>query len=192
MTPAGRRPGPSTTSAAILGAARTLFAHGGYQGTTMRAIAEQAGVNQALIRHFYGSKQDLFLSAVALPEEAIGAMMTTLERTPRQRLGEQIVAVFVHIWRDPTTSHQVQAFFRAAAGTEEGAKMARDLAEHLLLPRFVATLAIEPSIGAAIVAQLLGFAFLSVIVGAEPLSTASDETVVALLGPTVQAYLDRS
>ena len=190
MSPAGRRPGPTTTSAEILAAARALFAQGGYPATTMRAVAERAGVNQALIRHFYGSKQQLFLAATSLPADAISLMLDTLEHTPRDVLGEHIVRAFVRIWQDSATSPQVRAFFRAAAGTEEGASTARQLADHVLVPRVTAILGIEPTRVAAMLAQLLGYAFLARIVGATPLAAATEDDVVALLSPTIQGYLD--
>ena len=63
----GRRPGAPDTRAAILAAARTRFASEGYGGATIRSIATDAGVDAALVHHYFGTKDDLFLAALQLP-----------------------------------------------------------------------------------------------------------------------------
>ena len=62
-----RRAGDSGTSEAILEAARAQFAEHGYRGATIRAIAATAGVDPALVHHFYGTKEALFAAAMRLP-----------------------------------------------------------------------------------------------------------------------------
>jgi AcrR family transcriptional regulator len=192
MTQAGRRPGPTTTDAAILAAARALFGRLGYRATTIRAVADEAGVNQALVRHFFGNKQQLFIAALQFPAEPLTRIMASLVEVPRERLGERLVGIFVGAWRDPETSQQIQAVFRSAATDPEGAVMARRMAEDVIVPTVSRTLGIEPVQVAAAMAQLLGFAFLSTIVGARPLAELDDSSAVALLAPTVQRYLDES
>ena len=69
----GRPPGPVSTSDDVLRAARTLFAERGYQATTVRAIAAAAGVTPAMIHHFFGSKQQVFLAAIRMPIDPVAA-----------------------------------------------------------------------------------------------------------------------
>ncbi len=190
MPPAGRRPGPTTTSAAILAAARDLFARSGYRATTVRGVAELAGVNPALVRHFYGSKQELFVAALEFPAEPLHQILSTLEESPRESRGERVVTVFVRAWRDPSTSQQLQAVFRSAATDDKGSLLARRLVEDVIVPTVAGLLGVEPQRVAAAMAQLLGYAFLSAIVQAEPLAGLDEESVVALLAPSVQAQLD--
>lgn len=190
MTPAGRRPGPTTTDAAILAAARAMFGRLGYRATTLRSVAEAAGVNPALIRHFFGSKQQLFIAALAFPPEPLQQILAALADAPRARLGERLVTVFVTAWRDPATTQQLQAVFRSAATDAEGAAMARRMAEDLVVPTVARALGIEPVRVAAAMAQLLGYAFVSTIVGAQPLAGLTEDEAIALLAPTVQRYLD--
>ena len=66
-TARGRRPGAPDTRAAVLVAARASFAEQGYRGTTIRAVASTAGVDPALVHHYFGTKDDLFLAAMELP-----------------------------------------------------------------------------------------------------------------------------
>jgi AcrR family transcriptional regulator len=56
----GRRPGNNPTRETILDAAEETFAKSGYAGTSLREIADRAGVNQALLHHYFGSKDGLF------------------------------------------------------------------------------------------------------------------------------------
>ena len=70
----GRRPGSPDTRAEILAVAREQFASRGYAGTSMRAVAAAAGVDAALVHHYFGTKDDLFVAALELkvdPREAL-------------------------------------------------------------------------------------------------------------------------
>ena len=63
----GRRPGDSGTREAIRAAARAQFAEQGFDRTSMRSVALQAGVDPTLVSHFFGSKQKLFAEVMQLP-----------------------------------------------------------------------------------------------------------------------------
>ncbi|HEX6508789.1 MAG TPA: helix-turn-helix domain-containing protein, partial [Chloroflexota bacterium] len=67
MRHAGRRPGATETRDEIVSAARRLFAEKGYDGTTIRGIAAAASVNPALVHHFFGTKQQVFVAALDFP-----------------------------------------------------------------------------------------------------------------------------
>jgi AcrR family transcriptional regulator len=63
--PAAKRPGRpeggnGKMRAEIMDAAEVIFANHGYAGTTLREISQHAGVTQALITYYFGSKFDLF------------------------------------------------------------------------------------------------------------------------------------
>ncbi len=63
----GRRPGAPDTRAEVLAAARASFAEKGFRGTTIRAVAAAAGVDPALVHHYFGTKDDLFVAALEIP-----------------------------------------------------------------------------------------------------------------------------
>ena len=63
----GRRPGQGDTREVIVEAARSLFSERGYDGTTMRLVAATAQVDPALIYHYFGSKQQLFVASMEIP-----------------------------------------------------------------------------------------------------------------------------
>ena len=63
----GRLPGGPDTRGQILASARRSFADKGFAGTTIRAVAAEAEVDPALVHHYFGSKDDLFLAALEIP-----------------------------------------------------------------------------------------------------------------------------
>ena len=71
----GRRSGPTETREQIAIAARAQFAERGFERATFRAIAEAAGVDPALVVHFYGSKDDLFREVMQLPPGLADALV---------------------------------------------------------------------------------------------------------------------
>jgi AcrR family transcriptional regulator len=185
----GRRPGPSHTRDEILAAARRLFAQRGFQGTTMRGIAAEAGVNAALVHHYYGNKEQLLIAAMNLPLNPAVVIEQLRDAGPREQLGERIVRFFVRTWRDPSTGQPLQALLRAAAATDTSAASMRQFLENVMVPRVAGLLDVPPLRVAGTFSQLIGFALAGTILRVEPLASASEDDLVALLAPSVQRYL---
>jgi AcrR family transcriptional regulator len=185
----GRRPGPSTTRDEILAAARRLFAQRGFQATTMRAIAAEAGVNAALVHHYYGNKEQLLVAAMNLPLNPAVVIEQLRDAGPREQIGERLVRFFVRTWRDPGTGQPLQALLRAAAATDTSAATTRQFIENVMIPRVSELFDIPRLRVAGAFAQLIGFALAGTIIRAEPLASATEDELVALLAPSVQRYL---
>lgn len=190
MATAGRRPGPTTTPDQILDAARALFAERGYQGTTMRAVADQAGVNSALVHHYFTSKERLFIAALRFPLNPAEAVGTLLAAGPRNEFAQRLVRYFVAAWRDAETGQQLQAVIRSAVGTPQGAASVRQLAEDVLLERTASVLGVSPLRLAAAITHLIGLMIGATIIGMEPLASASEDDLVDLVTPAIAYYLD--
>jgi len=186
----GRRPGPSNTRDEILAAARRLFAQRGFQGTTMRGIAAEAGVNAALVHHYYGNKEQLLIAAMNLPLNPAVVIEQLRDAGPREQIGERIVRFFVRTWRDPSTGQPLQALLRAAAATDTSATSMRQFLENVMVPRVAGLLDVPPLRVTGAFSQLIGFALAGTIIRVEPLASASEDDLVALLAPTIQRYLD--
>ena len=90
----GRRPGSPDTRAAVLSAARERFAAQGYAGTSVRAVAAAAGVDPALVHHYFGTKDDLFLAALEVKVDPRLAMLPVIEGGV-DGAGERLLRVFV-------------------------------------------------------------------------------------------------
>jgi AcrR family transcriptional regulator len=190
MATRGRRPGPSSTREDILAAARQLFAQRGYQATTMRGIAAEAGVNAALVHHYYGSKEQLLIAAMNLPLNPADVIRELRDAGPRGQLGERLVRFFVRTWRDPQTGQPLQALLRAAASSDAGAATMRQFVENVMLARLTTLLDVPRLRLAGGFAQLIGFALVGIVIEIEPLASATEDELVALFAPTIQRYID--
>src|SRR5262249_49189293 len=98
----GRRPGPTETRERIAAGARSLFAEFGYERTTFRKIAAAAGVDPALVVHFYGNKEDLFRQVMALPP-AIADALERIADGPRETVGRRLAELVVGALENPAS-----------------------------------------------------------------------------------------
>ena len=190
MARTGRRPGASGTREAILDAARRAFAGQGYQHATIRGVAELAGVDPALVHHYFGTKQALFVAAMRLPVNPVEQLTAVLADGPDQ-VGERLVAVFLSIWDHAADRSPLLALVRSATGDERAAAMLREFIAEEVLGQIAHRLGRpDARLRAALAgSQLIGLAMARYIVKVEPLASAPAAQVVAALGPTVQRYL---
>jgi AcrR family transcriptional regulator len=188
--PSGRRRGPSGTRELILIAARRQFARCGYDRASMRAIATDAGVDQKLIAHFFGSKQKLFLAAIDLPLNP-GEVIRAVLSGDRADVGERLASVLVRVLDEPELHQRLTGVIRAAASDPEVARMLR---EYLAREVFAAAEELLGVPDARLRANLVGSQFVGLVmaryvVGLQPLADAAPEVVAAAIAPTLQRYL---
>jgi AcrR family transcriptional regulator len=188
----GRRPGAADTRGRILDAARGVFGRAGYDGASVRAIAAEAGVDPALVHHYFGSKQRLFLAAMEFPIDPAVVLPRVLAEGPRATLGERFVAFVVALWDRPDVRPLLTGVVRSATTDPVAAGMARRfLAEGPFLALASATDRPDASLRAALAgSQMIGLAIARYVVGVEPLASLAPEGVARLVGPAVQRYLD--
>src|SRR3954447_9420889 len=106
MARTGRRPGDSGSREAILAAARDLFAERGYEGASMRAIGASAGVDAALVVHFFGTKANLLEAAIDWPFDPADEIPRLLAGGKRE-VGHRIVELLVATWDDASSRSSV-------------------------------------------------------------------------------------
>ena len=188
--PSGRRRGDSGTREAILRAAREQFAGHGYRGASLRAIAAAAGVDPALIRHFYGSKDDLFAATLDFPPAAVERVLEALHG-PREGLGERVVRAYLGLWEGPDTAAPLLTMFRSAVSSQQAADLLREFLRARVLSRVAPDLGPDrPELRTTLASShLLGTAVARYVVRVPPLADVDREELVALLAPTVQHYL---
>lgn len=190
MARTGRRPGASGTRDAILASARRRFAEDGYRGATIRAIAGDAGVDPALVHHYFGTKQELFGTVLDLPASP-GDLVDRLAAAEAHEVGRRVIETFLEVWDEPTRRERMKILLRTAMVDETAARMIRGfVVESLLAPVAARLGAGDAPLRATLVAsQLVGFAFVRYLLELEPLASASHEQVVAAYAPTLQRYL---
>ena len=186
----GRRAGESGTREAILDAARSRFARSGYDGATIRAIAADAGVDPALVHHFYGTKEKLFVAAMHFPIVP-SEVLQDVVGSSRQRRGEAIVRTVLGIWDDPPARVTALGLLRSAVTNEGAARMLREFVSDAILS--LVARAAEPhdaDFRAALVAsQVVGLGFARLVLELEPVASASVDELARAIGPTLQRYL---
>ncbi|WP_026423643.1 TetR/AcrR family transcriptional regulator [Actinokineospora inagensis] len=189
MTRSGRRPGPTETRDHILAAARAQFATHGYRGATLRGIAAEAGVNPALIHHFFGTKDQVFAAALNLPINP-DLIVTTILDGPRAEIPARLVRLFLTLWTAPESSKAMHALIRSVTTSESAADLLRQFLERAMLARVTDALNVPRLRAAAMAAQLVGLAMVRYIIRVEPLASAPEDEVVELLAPVLAHYLD--
>jgi len=186
----GRRPGRGDTRGAILDAARALFATQGFERSTIRAIANSAHVDPALVLHYFGTKENVFLSAVELPFEP-EAVLPTILAGDIESLGERIARFVVGLLEEDAARSRFLAVVRAAASEPAAALLLRGLIERRIRDPIAQALGGDDAeLRASLVgSQIIGLAMARYVVRVEPLASLPSESLVARIAPTLQRYL---
>jgi AcrR family transcriptional regulator len=189
----GRRPGRTSTRADIVEAAARLFAERGYEGASMRAIAAEAGVDAALVVHFFGNKPSLLAEAVRWPFDP-EVEMPALLVDGRGQVGRHLVELFVRTWDDQGSRNPILTLLRAATTEPQAADLMRDFLRLQLFGPLMDRLGVErPKLRAElVVSQLVGLGMARYVLRLEPLASAEPAQLVAWIAPTVQRYLTRT
>jgi AcrR family transcriptional regulator len=190
MPRTGRRPGKSGTREAILEAARGVFGRAGYERATIRDIAAEAGVDPALVHHFFRNKEGLFIAAMQLPFDPDTIVMAATEGDP-DRTGERIASLLLQVWDNADTRNPLLGLVRSAVSNEDAATMLREFMTATVLTRVAGKLGMpDARLRASLVAsQIIGLAIGRYIVKIEPLTSTPRATLIAALAPTFQRYL---
>lgn len=190
MSPGGRRRGESGTREAILAAAKHAFGTAGYAATSLRGVARAAGVDPALVTHFFGSKDGLFEAALELPFDPAVLVAAMLEPGV-EGLGERVVATFVGVWDASPGQGPLLAMLRSAVSSPDAAARMRELLLRVvLLPVAVGAGGSDPDRRAALLAsQVVGLAVTRYVLRMEPVASASAAELAPLYGPVLQRFL---
>jgi AcrR family transcriptional regulator len=188
----GRRPGNQDTREAILRSAREAFADRGFDQASIRQIATGAGVDPALVHHYFGTKDQLFLATVEAPIDPANLLSQVLGGDVQQ-VPERLVRTFLRVWDDPVTGSAAVALVRSGLQHDWSARMLREFVTTQILRRVLTQLDLAPAEapmrGSLIASQMIGMAMIRYVLKLEPLASADPEVVVASLAPTIRRYL---
>ena len=188
-SPRGRRPGTPDTRAEILGSARALFADRGFGGTTIRAIAADAGVDPALVHHYFGTKDDLFMAALELPVDPRTLLAPVVAAGP-DGAAERLLRTFLGVWDDPGHQPTFLGLFRSVMEPEGGRLLSEGFVPVVLEPVGEALGLDRPEQRMPVVAsQMIGLIICRYVLRLEPLASMEGEQVVATYAPAIQHYL---
>lgn len=186
----GRRPGESGTREAILTAARRQFAELGYDRTSMRQVAIEAGVDPTLVGHFHGSKQQLFLEVVELPVKPADVLPQLLQGD-KHDAGARLAHFVVGVFESEVGKSRIVGLVRAAASEPEAARLVRDLLTREVLTPLAEGIGSDDAAYRAslVMSQIVGLIMARYIVAVEPLASRDASAVADAIAPTLQRYL---
>jgi AcrR family transcriptional regulator len=173
------------TKAVILAAARERFRATGYQATTIRAVAADAGIDPSMVMRYFGNKDQLFAAAAEFDLK-----FPDLAGTDRLQLGRSLVRHFLAHWDGDDDALVI--LLRSGATNDEAAQRIREIFGSQLQPLVASRVpADEAATRAGLIAtQVLGLALCRFVLRLPPVVDMSHDEIVEWLGPTIQRYLD--
>ncbi len=171
-------------------AARTVFIEQGYDGATVRSIAALAGVDAAMVNHWFGGKEGLFAEAVLkLPFNPKDIADQLLDGDVDD-LGERIVRTFLTTW-DNTGGGVFTALMRSITSHEQAAHVLRDLLVKHIFERMLRRVGPDDHLFRAtlVASQLVGMGMVRYVAQFEPLASSDIDVMVPAVAPTIQRYL---
>ena len=185
----GRRPGAPDTRAEVLAAARSSFAEKGFRGTTIRAVAAAAGVDPALVHHYFGTKDDLFVAALEIPVDPREVLAPVVAAGP-DGAGERLLRTFLSVWDDPGIQPGLIALARTLVADDSAALVRDGFIPVVVGPVLASLVRDRPEVRVPLVAsQMIGLIVARYVIAIPPLAQMPAEDLVARVGPTLQHYL---
>jgi AcrR family transcriptional regulator len=186
----GRRPGGPDTRGEIVKAARESFADKGFAATSIRAVARRAGVDAALVHHYFDSKDELFIEAMAIPVDPRRIAAQIIDG-PLDEIGRRIATEFLGVWESPDGQQRMKALFRSVVTSDEVARMMREGITQMIIQPVSQVLDVpDAQLRVGLVAtQLVGTAIVRYLVGLEPIASIDVETLIDRLAPVLQLHL---
>lgn len=185
----GRPPGSSDTRDQILSAARELFAANGLDKTSIRAVATRAGVDSALVHHYFGSKQQLFAAAIHVPVDPM-EIIGPIREIPVEELGRALPSLLLPLWDEfaPSLTATLRSIL---AGSE--VTLLRSFLREVIVAELSTRLDDPPGSGVIraefVASQMLGVFLARYLLAVEPFASLSTDKIAATLAPNLQRYM---
>jgi AcrR family transcriptional regulator len=186
----GRPRGTTSTRADILEVARRRFLAEGYDGVTLRSIAQDAGVDVALVSYHFGSKKGLLGAAMSLPANP-AELLAREVAGPLNSLPERIVHRVVAVWEDPDVGGPLRALLEAAVRDPDVARLFREMIEREMLTRIADRIGGSDAARRAAVAvsQIAGLILARYVLAVEPLASMPADELATRMAPSLRAAL---
>lgn len=186
----GRPTGSSDTRDRILSSARELFARNGIDKTSIRSIAAAAGVDSALVHHYFGNKQQLFAAAIHIPVDPM-VVLEPLRRTPIEELGYVLPMLLVPLW-DSEMGDSLIATMRSLL-TGSDVSLIRSFLQEVIVAEVAPRVDNPAGTGRIrvqfVASQLVGVVMARYIIGLEPFASLPPEQIAKTIAPNLQRYL---
>jgi AcrR family transcriptional regulator len=171
---------------AILAAARRRFTEHGYERTTIRLVAFDAGVDPSMVMRYYGSKDGLFAAAVETDLQ-----LPNLSACDSADAADVLARHFMTLWRSGDGG-SLTLLLRSAMTHEAAAEHLRSVFAEQVAPmvRTMLGASAESDVRAGLVStQLLGFALTRYVLHLQPMVDIDDDEFIALTAATLRRIL---
>lgn len=186
----GRPRGTSDTRERILINARELFARNGIDKTSIRSIAAGAGVDSALVHHYFGTKEQLFAAAINIPIDPM-AILVPLRDTPVDELGHVLPSILLPLWDSEMGTGLIATMRSLLAGSD--ISLVRSFLQEVITAEVASRVDNPPGSGRLrvqfVASQLVGVVMARYIIGLEPFASLPPQQIAKTIAPTLQRYL---
>ncbi|MBV5245252.1 MULTISPECIES: TetR family transcriptional regulator [Mycolicibacterium] len=186
----GRRKGDPVSRETVLAAAKGRFARDGFEKTTLRAIAEDAGVDASMVLYLFGSKEALFRESLRLILDP-GVLIEALSGGEAD-IGTRMVRAYLGVWESPESAESMRTMLASATSNPDAREAFRGFIQDYVLAAVAGTLGGDDRarLRAMLAASsLVGTAMMRYLMEIPPLSELATEDVIRLVAPTVTRYL---
>jgi AcrR family transcriptional regulator len=186
----GRPAGSSNTRERILDRARDLFARNGIANTSIRAVAAAAGVDSALVHHYFGTKEKLFAAAVHIPIDPMD-VIGPLRDVPVEELGHRLPSILLPLWDSEIGAGFIAALRSILAGSE--VNLFRTFIQDVIAVEVGERVDDPPGSGIVriqfVASQLVGVVMARYILQLEPFASLPAQQIADTIAPNLQRYL---
>ncbi|MDX1886188.1 TetR/AcrR family transcriptional regulator [Mycolicibacterium sp. 120270] len=186
----GRPPGTSDTRERILNSARELFARNGIDKTSIRAIAADAGVDAALVHHYFGTKTQLFAAAIHIPIDPMD-VIGPLREVPIERLGYTLPSILLSLWDSELGKGFIATIRSILAGND--VSLIRSFLQEIIAVEVGSRVDNPPGSGRIrvqfVASQLVGVVLARYILELDPFKSLPIEQIAETIAPNLQRYL---
>jgi AcrR family transcriptional regulator len=186
----GRPAGSSNTRERILNSARELFARNGLKNTSIRSVAAAAGVDSALVHHYFGTKEQLFAAAIHIPINPVD-VIGPLREVPVDELGHRIASMLLTLWDSEIGANFVATLRSILAGSE--VNLFRTFIEDFIAVEVGSRVDNPPGSGLIrvqfVASQLAGVIVARYMLNLEPFASLPAQQVADTIAPNIQRYL---
>jgi AcrR family transcriptional regulator len=174
----------TTKRGAILAAASRLFVDNGYAGTSLRDIGRNADADAALVIHYFGSKDGVFLAAMRSVQAE-----HPISEGPIDTLGERFIRYVLEA--GPQVRATFLAMLRASDSDNVGVELRRQHELGFVGPLRARLGGPDADLRASLAASLVaGLLYALWVVGDEQLLAADHEEIIAKYGRLLQELVD--
>jgi AcrR family transcriptional regulator len=167
-----------------------LFARNGIDKTSIRAIAADAGVDPALVHHYFGTKTQLFAAAIHIPIDPM-QVIGPMRETPLDELGHTLPSILLSLWDSELGSGFIAMLRSILAGDQ--VSLIRSFLQEVIAVEVGSRVDNPPGSGRIrvqfVASQLLGVVMARYILELDPFKSLPIEQIADTIAPNLQRYL---